>query len=200
MCSSDLVASSLDITSGLPRVEEIFEARVPRGQATMSEIDGVVLIQRNADSRTIVVTNTESYSEEYEVPEDFDLLVEEGEMIDGNEIIAAPPEGAESTVPTAQVKSAIAGRVEFIRGNARRRKPTAIRVISEATDTREYPIPAAARIRVETGEFVRAGQQLTEGALDPQDVLTILGPEAVQIYLVDEVQRVYRSQIGRAHV
>ncbi len=189
------VASSLDITSGLPRVEEIFEARVPRGQATMSEIDGVVLIQRNADSRTITVTNTESYSEEYEVPEDFELLVEEGEMIDGNEIIAAPPEGAaESTLPTVTVKTAIAGRVEYIRGNARRRKPTAIRVISEATDTREYPIPAAARIRVETGEFVRAGQQLTEGALDPQDVLTILGPEAVQIYLVDEVQRVYRSQ------
>ena len=188
------VASSLDITSGLPRVEEIFEARVPRGQATMSEIDGVVLIQRNADSRTILVTNTESYSEEYEVPEDFELLVEEGEMIDGNEIIAAPPEGAESKLPTVSVKTAIAGRVEFIRGNARRRKPTAIRVISEATDTREYPIPAAARIRVETGEFVRAGQQLTEGALDPQDVLSILGPEAVQIYLVDEVQRVYRSQ------
>ena len=100
------VASSLDITSGLPRVEEIFEARVPRGQATMSEIDGVVLIQRNADSRTIVVTNTESYSEEYEVPEDFELLVEEGEMIDGNKIIAAPPEGAaESTLPAVTVSS-----------------------------------------------------------------------------------------------
>ncbi len=49
-------------------------------------------------------------------------------------------------------------------------------------------------MRVESGEFVRAGQQLTEGALDPQDVLSILGPEAVQIYLVDEVQSVYRSQ------
>ena len=188
------VASSLDITSGLPRVEEIFEARVPKGQATMSEIDGVVLVQRNADSRMITVTNTESYSEEYEVPEEFELLVEEGEMIDGNEIIAAPPEGVDSNLPVANLKSGIPGRVEYIRGNARKRKPTAVRIISEAVDAREYPIPAAARVRVETGEFVRAGQQLTEGALDPQDVLSILGPEAVQIYLVDEVQRVYRSQ------
>jgi len=91
------------------------------------------------------------------------------------------------------VKTSIAGRVEFVH-EGRRRKPTALRVISEATDVREYPIPASARIRVESGEFVRAGQQLTEGALNPQDVLEILGPEAVQIYLVDEVQRVYRSQ------
>jgi DNA-directed RNA polymerase subunit beta' len=188
------VASSLDITSGLPRVEEIFEARVPRGQAIMSEIDGVVQISRNGDQRTILVTSTESYAEEYEIPEEFDLLVEDGAMVDGNELLAQPAEGADGNLPTVPVKAAIAGRVEFVRGNARRRKPTAIRVISEATDERDYPIPASARIRVESGEFVRAGQQLTEGALDPQDVLSILGPEAVQIYLVDEVQRVYRSQ------
>ena len=188
------VASSLDITSGLPRVEEIFEARVPKGQATMSELDGIAQIVRSGDTRTILITNTESYSEEYEVPEDYDLLVEEGAMVDGNEPLAQPPPDMEDGLPAVALKASIAGRVEFVRGNARRRKPTAIRVISEATDQREYPIPASARIRVETGEFVRAGQQLTEGALDPQDVLSILGPEAVQIYLVDEVQRVYRSQ------
>ena len=186
-------ASSLDITSGLPRVEEIFEARIPRGQATMSEIDGMAQLIRSGDTRTITVTSTESFSEEYELPEDFELLVKDGAMVDGNALLAQPSGKMDSTLPVVPVKTAIAGRVEFVH-TGRKRRPTSLRVISEATDVREYPIPASARIRVETGEFVRAGQQLTEGALNPQDVLEILGPEAVQIYLVDEVQRVYRSQ------
>jgi DNA-directed RNA polymerase subunit beta' len=184
----------LDITSGLPRVEEIFEARVPRGQATMSEIDGVVHVQRSADTRTIVVTNTESFAEEYELPDDFELLVEEGAQVEGNQLLAQPPAEGASNLPAVPLKSVAPGRVEFVRGDRRRRRPTALRIVSEEVDQREYPIPASARVRVETGEFVRAGQQLTEGALDPQDVLTILGPDAVQVYLVDEVQRVYRSQ------
>src|SRR5690606_32512058 len=89
--------------------------------------------------------------------------------------------------------TAVAGRVEFIR-DGRKKRPAAIKIVSELTDEREYPIPASSRIRVEGGEFVRAGEQLTEGSLNPQDVLAILGPEDVQVYLVDEVQRVYRSQ------
>src|SRR5690606_2124047 len=82
---------------------------------------------------------------------------------------------------------------EFVR-DGRRRRPVQLRVTSTIVDTKEYPIPASARVRVESGEYVRAGDQLTEGSLDPQDILAILGPEAVQMYLVDEVQRVYRSQ------
>ena len=187
----------LDITSGLPRVEEIFEARVPRGQATMSEIDGVVHVQRSGDTRTIMVTNTENFIEEYELPEDFELLVEEGTLVDSNALLAQPPEqaadGAASTAVAVPLRAVAPGRVEFVRAG-RRRRPTSLRVVSEDVDQREYPIPASARMRVEAGELVRAGQQLTEGALDPQDVLTILGPDAVQVYLVDEVQRVYRSQ------
>ncbi|MBM4415495.1 MAG: DNA-directed RNA polymerase subunit beta' [Chloroflexi bacterium] len=187
----------LDITSGLPRVEEIFEARAPRGQAIMSEIDGVVHVQRSGDTRTIVVTNIESFAEEYELLEDFELLVEEGALVDGNALLAQPPEqaggGAESKALAAPLRAVAPGRVEFVHGR-RRRRPTALRVVSEDVDQREYLVPASARMRVEAGELVRAGQQLTEGALDPQDVLTILGPDAVQVYLVDEVQRVYRSQ------
>jgi DNA-directed RNA polymerase subunit beta' len=78
--------------------------------------------------------------------------------------------------------------------DGRRRRPVSLRVTSEITDRREYAIPANARVRVESGEYVRAGHQLTEGSLDPQEVLDILGPEACQVYLVDEVQKVYRSQ------
>ncbi|MEZ4553657.1 MAG: DNA-directed RNA polymerase subunit beta' [Dehalococcoidia bacterium] len=188
------VASAADITSGLPRVEEIFEARVPRGRATISEIDGIVQVIRSGDTRMIAVSNTESFAEEYELPDELELLVDEGDMVDASQVLAQAAEGADGSLPMVPVTAALAGRVEFVRGNPRRRRPTALRIISEETDQREYQIEASARVRVESGEYVRAGQQLTEGALDPQDVLSILGPEAVQIYLVDEVQRVYRSQ------
>jgi DNA-directed RNA polymerase subunit beta' len=55
-------------------------------------------------------------------------------------------------------------------------------------------VPPTSRIRVETGHYVHAGQQLTDGAVNPQDILRVQGPEAVQLYLVEEVQKVYRSQ------
>ncbi len=187
------VAGSLDITTGLPRVEEIFEARVPKGQAIISEIDGVVAINRDGDQRIVTVTNTDSFEDLYELPEALDVKVEEGDLVEADQVLASATEGDDSNLPVPVVQTAVAGRVEFIR-DGRRRRPTAIKIVSELTDEREYPVPASSRLRVEAGEFVRAGEQLTEGSLNPQDVLAILGPEDVQVYLVDEVQRVYRSQ------
>ena len=64
----------------------------------------------------------------------------------------------------------------------------------EEKEEREYVVPAATHIRVQTGDAVKAGQQLTDGSINPQDILRILGKDAVQHYLVDEVQKVYRSQ------
>ena len=64
---------------------------------------------------------------------------------------------------------------------------------SEERDEREYALPAAANMTVQIGDQVRAGQALTTGLIDPQDVLRILGREAVHMYLVKEVQKVYRS-------
>ncbi|MPZ98772.1 MAG: DNA-directed RNA polymerase subunit beta' [Dehalococcoidia bacterium] len=186
-----------DITSGLPRVEEIFEARVPKGQATISEIDGVTQVVRTADQRMITVSSTETFIDEYDLPEKFELLVEDGDQVAADQVLAQPPEDADgdgdSNLPVVPLTAALDGKVEFVR-DGRRRRPVQLRVTSTIVDTREYPIPASARVRVESGEYVRAGDQLTEGSLDPQDILSILGPEAVQMYLVDEVQRVYRSQ------
>ena len=192
------VADLVDITSGLPRVEEIFEARVPKGQSVMSEIDGVVAVIRDGDQRVITVSSTETYQEQYELPDELELLVEDGDVVDAEHVLAAAPdEGAKGTkgakLPAVTVQTTIAGRVEFVR-RGRRRRPVALRVVAEDTDLRKYPIAATARVRVESGEFVHAGSQLTEGYLNPQDVLSIRGPEEAARYLVDEVQRVYRSQ------
>ncbi|MDA0366306.1 MAG: DNA-directed RNA polymerase subunit beta', partial [Chloroflexi bacterium] len=188
------VAGGHDITSGLPRVEEIFEARVPKGQATLSEIDGVVQVNRTGDQRVITVTSTDTFTEEYELPENFELLVEDGDRVDEEQVLAQPPEGDEgSTLPAVPLLAIAPGVVQFVR-DGRRRRPTMLRVTTEVVDARDYPIAANARVRIESGEYVQAGRQLTEGSLDPQDVLEIMGPEACQLYLTDEVQKVYRSQ------
>ena len=110
-----------DITRGLPRVEELFEARKPKGQAIITETAGVARIVESKGSRKVIVTSD-----------------------DGTEKI--------------------------------------------------YTVPYGARLEVRDGQRVEAGDQLTEGSLNPNDILRVKGVRAVQSYLVREVQTVYRSQ------
>ncbi len=115
------VASGADITQGLPRVEELFEARKPKMLAIMSEIDGVVSFREIKKSPHVVITGDDG-------------------------------------------------------------------------DEKTYLIPYGFRVKVEEGQKVSKGAQLTEGAQSPHDILGILGVEAVHDYLIREVQRTYRMQ------
>ena len=110
-----------DITQGLPRVEELFEARKPKGLAVIAEFDGAVQI------------------------------------------------------------------VE-----ARQRRE--IRITPEHGETKSYSIPYGARLKIKDGDLVEASQELTEGSVNPHDLLKVKGPRGVQLYLLQEVQRVYRLQ------
>jgi DNA-directed RNA polymerase subunit beta' len=170
--------AGVDITSGLPRVEELFEARVPKGQAIISEIDGVVTVNRSEEPRRIKVTSTEVYHDEHPIPEGFEILVEPGDQVDFDQPLAR--RGDE--VITARFSGTVS--IEDHR----------VIVAYEERDEREYVVPPTAQIRVENGQVVKAGDLLTEGAANPQDILRILGREAVELYLVEEVQKVYRSQ------
>jgi DNA-directed RNA polymerase subunit beta' len=179
-----------EITTGLPRVTELFEARVPKQAAIISEIDGVVEILREGESaRRIRVVSSELYSDRYDLPEGIEVLVTEGQQVDSGTVLArsVTAEGEDSKVPATQIVARLPGRVTLDRANR-------LSILYEEREEREYPIPAASRIRVEPSEYIRAGQQLTDGPLDPQKILQILGPEAVQLYLVEEVQKVYRNQ------
>ena len=111
-----------DITHGLPRIQELFEARIPKGMAPISEYEGRVKIEETEKTRKIVV-----------IPDD------------GGEEVA-------------------------------------------------YPVPMRSRLLVADGGHVAVGQQLIAGAMNPHEVLRILGGRAVQLHLVHEVQEVYRSQ------
>ncbi len=119
-----------DITQGLPRIQELFEARNPKGQALISELEGTVInINESKEKREILV---------------------QGEI-----------------------------------------------------ETRSYTVPYGARIKVAEGDAVVAGQVLTEGSIDPKELIKVKGAEGVQEYLLREVQKVYRMQgveIGDKHV
>ncbi len=110
-----------DITQGLPRVEELFEARKPKGLAIISEIGGTIALNETKKKREVIVSN-------------------------------------------------------------------------ESGDSRTYLIPYGSRLRVSGGEVIEAGDELTEGSVNPHDILKIKGVHAVQSYLLREVQKVYRLQ------
>ena len=111
-----------DITQGLPRVEELFEARKPKGLAIISEFAGTISIKDTKKKREVVVSN------------------------------------------------------------------------SETGETKAYLIPYGSRIKVLEGQVIEAGDELTEGSVNPHDILKIKGVRAVQDYMIQEVQRVYRLQ------
>ncbi len=200
--------AGIDITSGLPRVEELFEARVPKGQAMISEIDGVVDIVREGESRHINVVSTEFYSDQYDLPRRVELLVAQDDAVDQGTVLARvkPParrrttkkkEAEEKALTETGKETEAAEETEIVARIAGRvvvESPRRLLVVYEEREEREYPVGAAARVLVNSGDDVRAGQKLTEGSLNPQDILRIMGPEAVQLYLVEEVQKVYRSQ------
>jgi len=184
------VAAEGDITHGLPRVEELFEARKkPKGEAVMSDIDGDVQIVRGEDGvRKIKVVFSQNARDEYEVPGNWSLKVEDGQTVGDGGLIAS--RGDEKMVAKR------AGKVQM----RRNRPPIApvggrpLSVVYEVRDEREYDVPPTARLLVEDGQAVVAGQQLSEGALNPHRILRILGRDATQLYILSDIQQVYRSQ------
>ncbi len=189
-----------DITTGLPRVEEIFEARIPKGVAQLSEIDGEVQITLDEDDRRLTdipvrVVDRQEFQEEYPLPEGVQLLVDEGDVVEPGMLLAAtlPSLSYEADTgedyepqPVTEVTANVGGRIELADDR--------IMVVWEDVEEREYYIPAAAELLVNDQSQVRAGDPLTAGPRNPHDILSIQGTEDLQRYLVDEVQQVYRSQ------
>ena len=173
------VAGVEDITHGLPRVEELFEARDPKGEAIMAEIDGTVHMFNDDGQRQLKLLAKSVHRDEYKIPARVKVLVRDGDQIEDGAIIAKGKNGNEIVASKGG---------EVIRNDGR------LIVRYEHRDERSYEIPASARLKIEDGQKVRAGDQLTEGSKNPHRILSILGRETAEIYLVEEVQRVYRSQ------
>jgi len=175
-----------DITQGLPRVEELFEARVPKDKAEISEIDGVVEIVKdpNTNVRTVRVVSSNVFFDEYPLPTASQVLVNDKDHILKDQVIAMmPAENGSEPIP-------VMARTE---GELNINADGMLTIRFEEREERSYPIPAARNIVVADGQKIQAGTPITGGQRDPQDVLRIQGREAVQMYVVKEVQRVYRN-------
>ncbi len=182
-----------DITSGLPRVEELLEARTPKGNAIISDIDGTAEVIDVEEGNMVKVTSSEFYSDQYELPPGMEVAVTDGQLVDVGTVLfnpAPPSEETEERLPAIAEQQPIVARVA---GQVVIEKKH-FYVKYAAEEEREYIIPRGARLVVKTGDIIKGGEQLTEGIIAPQDILHIMGKEAVQQHLIDEVQKVYRSQ------
>jgi len=187
------VAAGGDITTGLPRVEELFEARKnPKGEAVVSEIGGVVQVSqsdRYSDLRIAHIEHSEMIHDEYDLPDGYQIVVKDEDQVDQGDVLAYLGEDA-------SINSQNAGRIRIETENSGDGASGSTKVIVSYESRQEvtYDIPSTARMLVKDGEHVEAGQALTEGSLNPHRILRIQGRPACQTYLLTEVQKVYRSQ------
>ncbi|NPV86395.1 MAG: DNA-directed RNA polymerase subunit beta' [Anaerolineae bacterium] len=176
------VAAGGDITTGLPRVEELFEARrMPKGEAVITRISGTASIiqsDRVSEQRVVRVEHSEMVNDEYIIPDGWKILVKSEDRVSPNDVIAA--------LDDATINAQHEGRVR-VEGQK-------IIVAYEQRESEEYEIPSTSRLIIKDGAKVEAGQQLTEGSLNPHTILRIKGREACQMYLLSEIQKVYRAQ------
>ena len=184
-----VAATGADITTGLPRVEELFEARKqPKGEALVAEISGTIHINQSekyADLREVVIEHSELVSDEYSIPENWKFAVKDGAEVKAGDVLA--------TQDDAKIVAQHGGRV------LADKKSRKVVVSYDQREEMSYEIPPTGLLLVKSNDKIEAGQPLTEGSLNPHRVLRIQGREACQMYLMTEVQKVYRSQGQNIH-
>ena len=165
-----------DIVGGLPKVEELFEARPPKNPAILSEIDGEVKIYEDADE-IIIFNPFTKQTWSHRVAKDELILVKAGQMVKKGMPI------------TDRVKAEIDGRVQMTS------KGYKVVVYNRETGLeREYFVPKGKLLLVKDGDRVHAGDPLTDGTPNPHEILRIKGVEELQKFLIKEIQMVYKLQ------
>ena len=158
---------------GLLRVEELFEARTPKGQAITADVDGVVAEVNARGMRTVVIHSQH--------------LVSDLESIRGERLAEDVYAPGEPDVPIARAGEKLLKKVRD------RLKKHGVEFVTIRT---EHLVPYRGDLLVSEGMEVRAGDPLTTGPVDPEKLLAMQGRQGVQDYLVREIQRVYRQQHG----
>ncbi|MEI7818957.1 MAG: DNA-directed RNA polymerase subunit beta' [bacterium] len=174
------VASAADITQGLPRVDEIFEARNPRGQAILAEVDGIATIKTTDNKQTLRIAPVDMKVTDYVIKEGMKPTVKTGSVVVKGDVMAANESGKRT------VKAGADGVVQLGTG--------IIHLTHEGGNVKEYTISDYVMLTVKNGDLVTVGQRLTAGSVNLQDMLRLQGEEAVQRYIVDEVTVIYASQ------
>jgi DNA-directed RNA polymerase subunit beta' len=175
------VAEGADITQGLTRVEELFEARSPRTPATLSDIAGRVKVVHQGGKTFVSVAAEEPGEDVYRVAPSFDMVVKVGDEVKERTVLA------KSSTDKSTVKATIAGKVVRLEKHA-------VIVRHGESQQRTYEFGPRETILVKSGMSVTVGQPLNTGHFNLHELLEKKGAYAVQNYIVQEVQHIYASQ------
>lgn len=171
-----------DITQGLPRVEELFEVRTPKGKALIAEMDGVVefVNEQGSDKvETILVKNHKKLQKVYEMEKGDKTDVKRTKKLKEGDVIYTQKDGTE-------VKAEMEGRVT--------KEGLKLVYIIDKEFVKEYPVDEESIIVVENGASVIKGDTLTGGSLDPKEVMKITDIKSSQQYIIDHIQETYGIQ------
>ncbi len=175
-----------DITQGLPRVEELFEARPPKKRAIIADVLGQVIIGKDTPSgtrvqRTIKIKYHGEVKENFLLNEDFSLAVKDGDLVKPKEILMRHQQNEKKII-----KSNYEGQVKITSDY--------LQIISNQETVKEIAIPAGYALWVKDGKLVNPGDSLTEGSMDLQELYKYQGRLAVQKYIIKEILYIYSSQ------
>ncbi len=168
-----------DITQGLPRVEELFEARPPKGEAPLAEIGGRVNIEQTEDKTTITVADGKLSTHDITLPDGYKAKAKSGKAVSAGDELAVHPTKKPLAAPADGTVTVHRGRIslEAFQG-----------------ELKEYAVPGYYKLRVKNGQEITKGTQLTDGTLNLHDLLAISGKQATWDYIISEVQQIYASQ------
>ncbi len=175
------VAEGKDITQGLTRVEELFEARTPKSPAILSEITGKAKVVRKGQDATVIITSDEQVKTEYEVTPDQAPAVNVGDKVQPKMVIA------KSDKHKGTIKAEDEGTVIEVTDSK-------IVTISEGIVEKHYIIPYEKTVTVKSGQSIKRGQALTAGHLNLRELMKLTDIYTVQKYIMTEVQTIYSSQ------
>lgn len=168
-----------DITQGLPRVEELFEARTPKGQASVTEVTGTVDIWEDGRNYVVQVTPAAGHVERLPL-EGRKLSVKAGSNVKAGDVIAT---GDDDKKPLVAPFDGVVESAE----------DTAV-IAANASSPVRYEIPGTQQLVVKKNDQVEAGDRLTIGSLNLHDLMRLKGVEATQRYIINEVLRIYAAQ------
>lgn len=171
--------ASEDITTGLPRVEELFEVRTPKGQAYLSDIDGIVSVWEEGDHYVLQIIGKNSKT--VELPLDGrKLRVGKGSKVAAGDVIASKAKEADPlTAP-------VGGLVDL--------KGKTITIVPDNENSVRYEIPSYRQLVISDGGEVIAGQRLTNGSINLHELMRLQGIEATQRYIMNEILKIFASQ------
>lgn len=168
-----------DITQGLPRVEELFEARTPKMLAVISEIAGKVSIKTEKDKKIIHIKSDEKKTQEYNLAKGFELVIKSGQRVKAKQILA-------TCHGKRPLRAVFAGIIKIEKNK--------IILKSNEFKSIEYQAPAHMPLRVSENDLVGKGTALTEGFWNLNQMLKLVGRKRVEKYIIKEIQNIYSSQ------